>query len=61
MSCFFTMIAVDEKGAPTEVPQLKIETTLEQGLFDAALQRKKSREDYEKAHVATRQKPSKAA
>ncbi|NJB37120.1 MULTISPECIES: acyl-CoA thioesterase [Flavobacteriaceae] len=36
----YTFVAVDETGAPTEVPQLKPETELEQQRFDAALRRK---------------------
>lgn len=36
----YTFVAVDETGKPTEVPQLKPETKLEQERFDAALRRK---------------------
>lgn len=36
----YTFVAVDETGKPTEVPQLKPETKLEQERYDAALRRK---------------------
>jgi acyl-CoA hydrolase len=54
MSCFFTMIAVDEKGQPTPVPQLELVTDKDRELFEAAQRRRKLREDYDKAHRATR-------
>lgn len=53
MSCFFTMVAVDEKGNPTTVPQLEVETELEQKLFEAGKKRKELRAQYEKAHEGT--------
>jgi len=53
MSCFFTMVAVDENSQPIEVPPLEIETEMERKLFDAGKLRKTLREDYEKAHQAT--------
>lgn len=54
MSSFFTMVAVDEKGRPTPVEPLKMETAEEQRRNEAAMARKKLREDYEAAHRATR-------
>jgi len=36
----YTFVAVDETGAPTEVPQLEPETALEKERFAAALRRK---------------------
>ena len=36
----YTFVAVDETGAPTEVPQLQPETELEKERFEAALRRK---------------------
>ncbi len=54
MSCYFTMIAVDEKGTPTAVPQLEPQTEKERVLFEGAQQRRALREEYEKAHRAIR-------
>ena len=53
MSCFFTMIAVDEHSKPIPVAPLEIESEMEQQLYDAAKQRKALREQYEKAHQST--------
>lgn len=54
MSSFFTMVAVDDKAKPTPVNPLKIENDEEQRRFDAAVSRKKLREDHENALAATR-------
>jgi acyl-CoA hydrolase len=54
MSSFFTMIAVDSQGAPTPVPTLPLDTENEKLRFQAAIDRKKLREDFELAHRATR-------
>lgn len=63
MSCFFTMVAVDEKGAPCVLPTLVIDTEMEQKLWDAAILRKKIKEEYEAAFAATmsKSKSSKAS
>lgn len=53
LSCFFTMVAVDEKGDPAEVPALIVESEMEQKLYDSALRRKALRAEYEKAHQST--------
>ena len=53
MSCFFTMIAVDDQGKPTAVTPLKLETEMEHILFQNALKRKALRTEYEKAQTAT--------
>lgn len=42
-SCYFTMVAIDDKGKPTPIPALDIITPLQQCRFDAALSRKNSR------------------
>ena len=55
MSSFFTMVAVDEKGCPTPVPSLNPETPIEKRRFQAALDRKKLRSDFEAAHAKTRE------
>lgn len=54
MSCFFTMIAVDDKGEPTTVPPLDLTTDAERALFEAAKRRRELRAEYDKAHRATR-------
>ena len=56
MSSFFTMIAVDETGKPTPVSPLKPENDMDKRRFQAALDRKKLREEFEKQHHATRQR-----
>ena len=42
-SCFFTMVAVDEAGKPTLVPELEIKNELQQCRYDAAVERKRLR------------------
>ena len=42
-SCYFTMVAIDDKGKPTAVPPLEIKNNLQQCRADAALDRKNSR------------------
>ena len=54
MSCYFTMVAVDDSGKSIPVPPLQPETEDEQRLFDGALRRKKLRTDYEDAREGTR-------
>ncbi len=55
MSSFFTMVAVDENGNPTPVPGLSPQTPIEKRRFQAALDRKKLRADFEAAHEKTRE------
>ena len=42
-TCYFTMVAIDEKGKPTAVPPLTIENETHQQRKDAALLRKEAR------------------
>ncbi|MBH0085506.1 acyl-CoA thioesterase [Psychrobacter sp. SCQQ22] len=42
-SCYFTMVAIDDKGKPTAVPPLEIKNNLQQCRADAALDRKNLR------------------
>lgn len=44
-SCYFTMVAVDDKGKPTPIPPLDIKNPLQQCRFDAALERKRMRQE----------------
>ena len=53
MSCFFTMVAVDEDSKPIPVPQLEIESEVEQSLWDSALKRRELRAEYQKAQEST--------
>jgi acyl-CoA hydrolase len=40
-SCYFTMVALDEAGKPTLVPQLQPSDELERQRFDAAIERRR--------------------
>jgi acyl-CoA hydrolase len=59
MSSFFTMIAVDDHGKPTPVPVLEPRTPEEKRRHQAAIDRKKLREDFEAAHHAIRARDEK--
>lgn len=61
MSCFFTMVAVDEKGQPTPVPPLEIETEDERWLYEAAQRRIELRKEFEKVQQSTLKGKKKAA
>lgn len=49
-SCYFTMVAIDEKGKPTKIPPLTIENELEQRRFDQAKERREARMQYYQQH-----------
>ena len=61
MSCFFTIVAVGEDSKPITVAKLEPTSEIEKRRYEAALQRKQLRADYEKAHHATRNIFKKAA
>lgn len=42
-TCYFTMVAVDDKGKPTKVPPLTINTEKQQRWYDEAVTRRKTR------------------
>jgi acyl-CoA hydrolase len=42
-TCFFTMVAVDEQGKPTEVPALRLSNEVQQRRHDQAVMRKEAR------------------
>ena len=44
-SCYFTMVAVDDNGTPMPAPPLELKTEFERKLHEAALMRKKMREE----------------
>ncbi|WP_295879874.1 acyl-CoA thioesterase [uncultured Thiohalocapsa sp.] len=50
MTCYFTMVAVDEQGQPVAVPPLKIETALERRRNDSAKLRRELRREVEQRH-----------
>jgi len=45
ISCYFTMISVNEDGVPQKAPQLMIETETEQKLYDAGNMRREMRKE----------------
>jgi acyl-CoA hydrolase len=45
ISCYFTMIAVNEEGIPQKAPSLKIESETEKRLFDAGSMRREMRKE----------------
>ena len=49
-SCYFTMVAVDEKGKPTLIPQLEPQTLEARQRFEAARQRRLLREEMARRH-----------
>ncbi|OZI29344.1 acyl-CoA thioesterase [Bordetella genomosp. 7] len=49
-SCFFTMVAVDDSGQPTPVPQLQVHTLEQRQRYEAALQRRELRQAMERHH-----------
>ena len=61
MSCFFTMIAVDEKANPIPVEPVELETEMERQLYESAKQRRTLREQYQKAYDATLTKNAQTA
>lgn len=44
-SCYFTMVAMGDNGKPAPVPPLELKTEFERKLHEAALMRKKMREE----------------
>ncbi|KJK22013.1 VdlD [Burkholderiaceae bacterium 16] len=49
-SCYFTMVAVDDNGAPAEVPALVPRDEVERQRFAAAQLRRQLRQEMEKRH-----------
>lgn len=55
MTCYFTMVAVDEKGQPTAVEPVAIETADERRRWAAAQLRREFRKEIEKRSLEIRQ------
>lgn len=57
MTCYFTMVAVDENGKPVKVPPVQISTPTEQRRYTAALLRREFRKEVERRSLEIRQMP----
>lgn len=57
MTCYFTMVAVDEQGKSVSVPQVEIKTPSEQRRYVAAQMRREFRRDIEQRNLEIRQVP----
>ncbi|HYG42470.1 MAG TPA: acyl-CoA thioesterase [Bordetella sp.] len=55
-SCFFTMVAVDDQGQPTAVPQWTPRTLEEKQRHEAARERRELRQAMEKHHQAIKRR-----
>ncbi len=57
MTCYFTMVAVDEHGNGVRVPPLIIETDTEHRRYEAAKQRREFRREIERRNLEIRHMP----
>lgn len=57
MTCYFTMVAVDEDGKGVPVPQVQIRTPTEQRRYVAAQMRREFRREIEQRNLEIRQVP----
>lgn len=55
MTCYFTMVAVDETQTPIAVPELVLHTLKERQRFEAAKLRRELRRETERRHALIRQ------
>ena len=55
-SCYFTMVAVDDKGVPTTIPPFEPRTGEEKQRFEAAKERRELRQEMEKRHAGIKTK-----
>ena len=55
ITCYFTMVAVDDQGRPVKVPPLVIETPNERRRFESAALRREYRREIERRHNEIRQ------
>ncbi len=61
MTCYFTMVAVNEDGSPTRVPGLKVKTPEEQRRWAAAKLRRELRREIEQRSLEIREHPEDVA
>jgi acyl-CoA hydrolase len=61
MTCYFTMVAVDDSGKPVTVPPLQVETPTERRRYESAALRREFRREIEKRHQEIRQMHQSAA
>lgn len=57
MTCYFTMVAVDDEGKPTEVPTLAVQTPIEKRRWAAASLRRELRKEIEARSLEIRLHP----
>jgi acyl-CoA hydrolase len=57
MTCYFTMVAVNEDGTPTKVPTLVVETPTQRRRWEAAKLRQEFSKEIERRMLAIRQHP----
>ncbi len=57
ITCYITMVAVDEDGRPARVPPLRIETPVEERRWRAAALRREFRKEVERRALEIRQHP----
>jgi acyl-CoA hydrolase len=57
MTCYFSMVAVDEDGHPAAVPPVQIRDEVEQRRHDAAVARRELRKEIERRALQIRQNP----
>lgn len=57
VTCYFTMVALDDDRKPTKVPQLKLETPTDQRRWKAAVLRKLLRKEIEERSLEIRLHP----
>jgi acyl-CoA hydrolase len=50
MTCYFTMVAMDEQGRPVPVPALQIDTAIERRRNESAKLRRELRREIEQRH-----------
>ena len=53
-TCYFTMVAIDDKGNPTPLPKLELETDIDKRRYEEAITRRTVRLKYQKQHFATK-------
>lgn len=58
MTCYFTMVAVDENGRPVRVPALGMRDDVDRRRHDAALLRREFRKEIERRSLKIRQNPN---